>query len=294
MRDDWATDFGYWLVYASLAGNTAYAPDRHMNFSAIFTQMLDSIAADDGTLRWLALGFLLLAWALIAQQRAKRLQRLAEQAKQSADEENLGGNSYFMPLPQMEQAVEVANPVEIESLLTGHPLPTPHQGVNNPLAPNPIARAVTAPARGTTVSQDTPALVRDLVLTWFEARGYRATPLPEEFRPLELKLHHRSEPGRHYAFAVEPERATALRALALLKLARAAGQDRLLIAAEGGCDPGVARELRQAGIRVFDKDSIRTELEKIDLKVAAKIIAVARSRVTTELSVGNSTLTAAH
>jgi hypothetical protein len=236
-----------------------------MNISVIVSQFSSLLTSGDGMLPWLLVALLLFALALLGQKRARAARRQTEQARRHAVQEDLGGNSYFMPLPKMEQAVEIANPVEIASLLKTEDPP-------EPVVPPP-------PARGTTASQaDAPLLVRDLLLTWFEARGYRSSVIGDEFHPIERQLQHRSEPGRHYAFAVEQDHMTPLRAMALLKLARSAGQDRLLIAAEQGCDPSLARELRQHGIRVFDQDSMRAELEKIDLRIAAKIIAVARGR----------------
>ena len=41
--------------------------------------------------------------------------------KRDAETEDLGGNSYFMPLPPIEQAVELDDAVEINSLLSGEP-----------------------------------------------------------------------------------------------------------------------------------------------------------------------------
>jgi hypothetical protein len=142
-------------------------------------------------------------------------------------------------------------------------------------APVPVAIPVATPL---SVDESVPVSVRDLVLTWFEARGYRASAVSVQFRPIELQLRHRSDAGRNYAFVVERERVTGLRAGALLKLAKSAGHTRLLIAAEAGSDEAAARELRQVGVRIFDQALIRTELEKVDIRIAAKIIAVARGR----------------
>jgi hypothetical protein len=64
----------------------------------------------------------------------------------------------------------------------------------------------------------------------------------------------------------------------LLARAQAAGLERLLIAAEAGSEEGLPARLRRQGVRIFDEAAIRAELGKIDIRVAAKIIAVARGR----------------
>jgi len=120
--------------------------------------------------------------------------------------------------------------------------------------------------------------VRELVLAWFEARGYRATNTLSDALPIELVLHHRKDQARTYAFVVERELVTAKRASWLLTQARTAGLARLLIAAEVGSDHGLRKKVHRHGIRIFDEATIRAELGKIDIRVAAKIIAVARGR----------------
>ena len=312
-----------------------------MNANAVLQLLRDTLSSGDGTLFWFSASLLLLALALIAQRRSKLAHARAQRARKEAEKEDLGGTSYFMPLPEIEQAVEIANPVDIEHLLSGQPDAVAEQARAQleastdvlleqpahdepliaihlgPEAIHPVAAprmpSVAAPVtlaavpalapvnitslparhdspveasieeqitiRGTTPQRAENAVpVRDLVLAWFEARGYRSSSVSVQFRPIELQLKHRNEPDRGYAFAVERDRVTGLRATALLKIAKAAGQNRLLIASEAGCDPAVAKELRHQGVRVFDNDAIRAELEKIDLSVAAKIIAVARSR----------------
>jgi hypothetical protein len=330
------------------------------------------LAPSNGVVLWISLALLLLALAFWAQRRSAIARARAERARREAEREELGGDSFFMPLPAIEQAVEIANPVEIDSLLNGESetvaarardlltaptgvctsdgvgdLPSgfgvPLEGDTGQAQPNlpatarpgaaaaitglkrppvlpvdvpptiaitfpgsaskpPAALAVPVPA---TLAQRTPAPValplapatpatpatsatgdqsgripvRDLVLTWFEARGYRASAVSVQFRPIELELRHRTDPDRNYAFVVERERVTGSRASALLHLARAAGHSRVLVAAESGSDEVVTRDLRRRGIRVFEQSSIRAELEKVDIRIAAKIIAVARGRI---------------
>ena len=262
----------------------------------------------------------------------------AERARRAAERAELGGDSYFLPPPPIEQAVELSSPVEIDSLLDGEPEavaalarrqleettdlgvdgglrelsfalgrtppppPTLHQRIAPSLDPDtvvplaaPAAGAAPAPAAGPsavpaaplgratappppgagaarvaaparTPEAETPAddiariPVRELVLAWFEARGYRASPAGAEARPIELVLRHRKTPERVYAFVVERSRVGGPRITALLSQARAAGVARLLVAAEGGFEPGMAQQVRPAGIRLFDGPGIREEL----------------------------------
>ncbi len=354
---------------------------------------------NDEFVLWLSFSLLLLGLALLARRRSSVARKLAERARHAADVEDLGGNSYFMPLAAVEQAVEIADPVEIDSLLAGEPESVAHgarlqleaptdislaeeekeffiaagsnghahghghaQGhvranqparidpvlgpqaaesppvarkpepatrvpetvalivpprpapqvprpsvppatiavsgrplpaaspaagaaINNAVRPAPGAIPARVPARAPAAASGPPTTgeivripVRELVLTWFEARGYRASPAAADLRPMELVLRHRTEPGRVYAFVVERKIVSAERAASLHAQARGAGIGRLLIAAESGSEPGLADQVLRKGIRLFDEDAIRAELAKIDLHVAAKIIAVARRR----------------
>ena len=344
---------------------------------------------------------LLLSLLIWAGQRRAAARSRAERARREAERPQLGGDSYFLPPAPIEQAVELASPVEIESLLAGEsetvaaaarrqleeatdiaitgglrelslsvpgaprpPAPTrPTQpltqtnalrelslsvpGAPRPPAPTrptqpltqtnslrelslsvpgaPRALAPTRPTQPLTQTNGlrelslsvpgapralarpsqarshagrpaaTPATsaaskplpahdnqfripVRELVLAWFEARGYRASTAFSDAHPIELVLHHRKDQGRSYAFVVESALVTSARASSLHAQARAAGLPRLLIAAEAGTEADLPRRVQKAGIRVFDERGIRAQLGKIDIRIAAKIIAVARGR----------------
>jgi hypothetical protein len=123
-----------------------------------------------------------------------------------------------------------------------------------------------------------PVPVRELALAWFEARGYRPSSASLAVRPIELVLRHRKDPGRAYAFIVERERVTGERVAKLVEHARSIGLTRVLVAAEGGSDPGTGQRFRRQGVRLVDQEEMRREFDKLDLRIAAKIIAVARSR----------------
>ena len=129
--------------------------------------------------------------------------------------------------------------------------------------------------------------MRELVIAWFEARGYRAAALGSDSLPIELLLRHRTDTARAYAFCVETKPVTQQRAVSLLALARASGHTRLLIAAEGGAEEGLSKAVHKQGIRVYDEEDIRAALRKIDISIAAKIIALARRRAATRAAAGS-------
>ena len=277
---------------------------------------------------WVSLAVLMLALALWGQKRGAAARVRAERARRAAGREALGGDSYFLPPAPIEQAVELANPVEIDHLLAGEsdtvaamarrqleeattdlaltgglsdlslsvaappspplaarrsepvrppepPIPAALPGKTSAPRPAPPALASVPPPAANAVTR---VPVRELVLAWFEARGYRATNTLSDALPIELVLHHRKDQARTYAFVVERELVTAKRASWLLTQARTAGLARLLIAAEVGSEHGLRKKVHRHGIRIFDEATIRAELSKIDIRVAAKIIAVARGR----------------
>jgi len=279
---------------------------------------------------------LMLLLAVVSRRRASSARRRLERVKREAELEDLGGNSYFMPPPPMEQAVELDDAVEIDSLLAGEPdsvaafarrqleqttdigldvggrglsfsLATPSPPV--PPVPAPLAQRQPAPDPLITASQAAPVPppapatapaappvpamedidavpVRELVLAWFEARGYRPAALPADSQPMELLLRHNATPERAYAFMMVRDALTAQRVSSLFTLARASGFKRLLIAAGTAADAELVEKVGAQGVKIFDAERIRGELGKIDIRIAAKIIAVARVRAATRGSAG--------
>jgi hypothetical protein len=213
-----------------------------------------------------------------------------------------------MPTQMLPRAgIEVNEVVDLEALLAGEPdgvatrararleeptnidagldtLP-PRPAVPRAVPPAPARTAVAAPpaapppaAPGQSARRGEPADValRELTLAWFEARGYRSAPASPAVRPIELVLRHKGDPARAYAFVVESRRVTGERVDALAEQARSIGLLRLLIVADGGADASAAA--RRKGVRLMDRGAMDGELKKLDLSVAAKIIAVARKR----------------
>jgi hypothetical protein len=116
-----------------------------------------------------------------------------------------------------------------------------------------------------------------LVVAWFEARGYELRRAPPEAQPITLLLSHREDAARSYAFFYDRGRLTVTRAAAMLDKARALGPSKLLVAAEHGADLGVGSG-KLADVQVMDWPAIDRALKRVDARVAAKIIAIARTR----------------
>lgn len=116
-----------------------------------------------------------------------------------------------------------------------------------------------------------------LVVAWFAARGYVAKAAPRSSQPISLLLRHRHDKDRSYAFLFERGRLSAQRAGAMVAKGQALGMNRLLVAAEHGAEPMVGTS-RMPDVLVMDWVAIDRELKKIDFRIAAKIVAAARSR----------------
>ncbi|MGE5338984.1 MAG: hypothetical protein ACM3PU_14230 [Gemmatimonadota bacterium] len=115
-----------------------------------------------------------------------------------------------------------------------------------------------------------------LVVAWFASRGYVVRRAPDTARPITLLLNHREDSARNYAFFYDRGRLTASRAAGVLDKARALGMSKLLVAAEHGAEPGVA-STRLADVQVMDWPAIDRALRRIDARVAAKILSIART-----------------
>jgi hypothetical protein len=231
-------------------------------------------------LLWASLVPLLLL-ALWAGRRRLKARARVEAAVQELEKSPAGLESIFMRPPPLEQAVEIDGPLHVAplvendrsavaasdrapSLPAGHPRHAEASG-RPPLPQSPSDQAAGIP-------------VQDLLLTWYEARGYRFKPAPGRLRPIEFELRHASSAEHGYAFATVSQHLTPARAQQLLDAARQLGHSRLIIASECHVDEAVVAAIRKLGIRIFDPDSTRSEIAKADLRTAARIIAVARGR----------------
>lgn len=151
-----------------------------------------------------------------------------------------------------------------------------------PVAPSRAPSATSAASSGQSVSTGADVPLRELVLAWFEARGYRGAPASTAVHPIELVLRHKADPARAYAVVVESQPVTAERVRVLRAQARGIGLMRLLVVAAAGAAPGAADGMK--GVRLIDHATLQGEFGQVDLTVAAKIVAVARRRAARKLA----------
>jgi hypothetical protein len=174
---------------------------------------------------------------------------------------------------------------------TGRPAVSPRPAP--PPAPEPKRQraAARAAARGAT-RDATPMLdsmapsvpLRELVLAWYESRGYRQVPASPAVWPIELVLRHRDDPARAYAFVVQSDNVSVDRITALIEQAREIGMVRVAVIAEAGYERGAKEIARRRNVRLIDRPTMDAELSDLQLETAAKIIAVARKRASPEAS----------
>lgn len=180
-------------------------------------------------------------------------------------------------------------PVEVDILLEGEPTSIAEQAREQLGRPTTLlsglAGASTASRAQDNASSPPLSLLEGrievpldaLVVAWFSARGYAMKPAPDSAEPIRLLMTHRDDRGRSYAFFFDRGRLHAQRAAALLEKARALGINRLLVAAEHGADPTVA-SARLRDVVVLDWVVLDREMKKLDFSIAAKLIAIARTR----------------
>lgn len=126
--------------------------------------------------------------------------------------------------------------------------------------------------------------LRELVLAWYEARGYRGSPASPAVWPIELVLRHRDDAARAYAFVVQTDHISVDRITALIEQAREIGMLRVAVVADAGYEQGAKEVARKRNVRLIDRSTMEAELAALELPTAAKIIAVARTRSTPEAS----------
>jgi hypothetical protein len=191
--------------------------------------------------------------------------------------------------PTTRTAAATQQPVEVDFLLEGEPTSAAEQArqqlarptmllsglVGEPAAAGAESRSASPPLSLLEGRIDVP--LDALVVAWFSARGYLMRPAPESAQPIRLLMTHRDDRDRSYAFFFDRGRLHAQRAADLLEKARAAGMKRLLVAAEHGADANIAWQ-RRNDMLVLDWVTVDREIRKLDFGIAAKLIAVARTR----------------
>jgi hypothetical protein len=167
----------------------------------------------------------------------------------------------------------------------------------NPRAARPAAPPAREPRRANAaeraaVRESTPMLdsmapsvpLRELVLAWYESRGYRQVPASPAVWPIELVLRHRDDPARAYAFVVQNDHVSVDRITALIEQAREIGMLRVAVIAEAGYERGAKEIAKRKNVRMIDRPTMDAELSELQIETAAKIIAVARKRSSPEAS----------
>ncbi|MEO8187889.1 MAG: hypothetical protein ABI580_11065 [Burkholderiaceae bacterium] len=181
-----------------------------------------------------------------------------------------------------EQAADGLDPIEdlISQIMEHEPSPhtRPHAEAVRAARPSDI------PARGKPdlISPNVP--LRELVLAWYEARGYRGSPASPAVWPIELVLRHRKDAARAYAFVVQSDHVSVDRITALIEQAREIGMMRVAVIAEAGYESAAKEVAKRRHVRLIDRSAMEAELSELQLPTAAKIIALARKRSAAEPS----------
>jgi hypothetical protein len=182
-----------------------------------------------------------------------------------------------------EQAADGMDPIEdlISQIMVHDPAPQ-----TRPRAPAAPASAHPSekPAKRKPDSVSPGVPLRELVLAWYEARGYRGSPASPAVWPIELVLRHREDAARAYAFVVQTDRVSVDRITALIEQAREIGMMRVAVIAEAGYESGAKEIAKKRHVRLIDRSAMDAELSELQLPTAAKIIAIARKRSAAESS----------
>ena len=185
-------------------------------------------------------------------------------------------------LSAAEHAAADLDPIEdlISQIMEQEPSPPSRSQSATPEAPR--MRTV-EPVNGKR-DMVTPSSVplRELVLAWYESRGYRRSPASPAVWPIELVLRHREDATRAYAFVVQNDLVSVDRITALIEQAREIGMMRVAVIAEAGYERGAKEIAKRRHVRLIDRSTMEAELSELQLPTAAKIIAVARTRSAAE------------
>ena len=139
-----------------------------------------------------------------------------------------------------------------------------------------VPLSVRYPSEADSIAAGVP--LRELVIAWYESRGYRGSPASPAIWPIELVLRHRDDAARAYAFVVQHDCVSVDRITALIEQAREIGMLRVAIVAEAGYERGAKAIARKKHVRLIDRATMEAEFLALELPVAAKIIGMARKR----------------
>lgn len=181
-----------------------------------------------------------------------------------------------------ELAAEGMDPIEdLISQIMVHE-PPPHTRPRGEPKPAPRTSEPRARLKPDAISPNVP--LRELVLAWYESRGYRGSPASPAVWPIELVLRHREDATRAYAFVVQNDHVSVDRITALIEQAREIGMMRVAVIAEAGYESGAKEVAKRRHVRLIDRSAMEAELSELQLPTAAKIIAIARKRSAAEPS----------
>ena len=205
------------------------------------------------------------------------------------DQKRPGSSRYMTPA---EEAAAGLDPIEelISQIMVDDsgrrapPAPARAPAPPEPRRANAASRAAAREASPMLDSMAPSVPLRELVLAWYESRGYRQVPASPAVWPIELVLRHRDDPSRAYAFVVQNDNVSVDRITALIEQAREIGMLRVAVIAEAGYERGAKEIARRRNVRLIDRPTMDAELSDLQLETAAKIIAVARKRASPEAS----------
>ena len=203
-------------------------------------------------------------------------------SKSRGNSKSNGANGETHRSTAQGEATDRMDPIEdlISQIMVHEPAPNtrPHA------EPKPAARPIetTTKRKPDAISPNVP--LRELVLAWYEARGYRGSPASPAVWPIELVLRHRQDAARAYAFVVQNDHVSVDRITALIEQAREIGMMRVAVIAEAGYESAAKEVAKKRHVRLIDRSAMEAELSELQLPTAAKIIALARKRATAEPS----------
>jgi len=173
----------------------------------------------------------------------------------------------------MDPIEELISHIVVDPAQSKSPGPVP---IRQRLRKWSVPLSVRYPSEADSIAAGVP--LRELVIAWYESRGYRGSPASPAIWPIELVLRHRDDAARAYAFVVQNDCVSVDRITALIEQAREIGMLRVAIVAEAGYEKGAKAIARKRHVRLIDRSTMEAEFLALELPVAAKIIGMARKR----------------
>jgi hypothetical protein len=173
----------------------------------------------------------------------------------------------------MDPIEELISHIVVDPAPSKKPVPAP---MRQRLRKWSVPLSVRYPSEADSIAAGVP--LRELVIAWYESRGYRGSPASPAIWPIELVLRHRDDAARAYAFVVQNDCVSVDRITALIEQAREIGMLRVAIVAEAGYEKGAKAIARKRHVRLIDRSTMEAEFLALELPVAAKIIGMARKR----------------